>query len=200
MDAEDDAEDDVEDDEDDVEEVRGKRRKSGKRKGFPKRLRPDDRDGGTVAQPGNPMPYWHPDCRRNGRRLALREMGDVKWTRKEKLNMMRTGGLQGILGLMAAGYGGDRWNETVQSWATSLKSSAVMHPLYDEGEISILALVERCSLAVKKGLVASFSTMVSYSQLFIKALQYVFFFVPCPSVLRCLVAPVLLIFCSFILL
>lgn len=154
---------------------RGKKGK-GKGKGSRKRRRAEegseDDDEGTGAGPGDWMPYWHPDCKRNGHRyVSLQKMGEIRWTRKEKVEMMKTGGLKGVVGLMGAGFGGAGWETTVDSWAYAVANAGEFESLA-EG-VTFPILIQRCSASIQKGIAASFFSMVSYVQLFLKAITYV---------------------------
>lgn len=159
-------------------EVGGKKKGKRKGKGSRKRRRAkvdsddDDDDDGTGAGPGDWMPYWHPDCKRNGHRyVALQAMRDVQWTRKAKVEMMRTGGLKGVVGYMGAGFGGTSWATTVDSWAKAVVEAGELESV-SEG-VSFPVLIRRCSVSIQRGVAASFFAMVSYVQLFLKAMRYV---------------------------
>ena len=95
---------------------RGQARKGrGKGKGGQKRkcTRDDEADEVVGAGGGteDPLPYWYPDCKRNARQyVPLQRMGEVQWSRKERVEMMKTGGLKGVIGYMGAGFGGERWD------------------------------------------------------------------------------------------
>lgn len=155
--------------------ARKRKGKGNKRKRVGKGDDGDDGDG-TGAQPGNPMPYWHPDCKRNGHQyVALQAMSEVQWTRKERVEMMKTGGLKGVVAYMGAGFGGDQWGATVDSWAFAVAEAGEVQSMPGEG-ITLPALLRRCSAAIKKGVASSFFSMVSYLQLFLKTMVSVFLY------------------------
>lgn len=98
----------------------------------------------------------------------------MQWTRKERVEMMKTGGLKGVVGYMGAGFGGEQWNAIVDSWALAIAEAGEVRGLA-EGEVTFPALIRRCSAAIKKGVAWSFFSMVSYVQLFLKSVVYVLF-------------------------